>query len=46
MMEPDIKYDNLIQVMDAVREAEVRAEGSTEVKKIVLFPTISIGDAP
>ena len=46
LMEPDIKYDYLIEVMDAIRGAEVRAEGSEEVKKIVLFPTISIGDAP
>ncbi len=46
LMEPDIKYDYLIEIMDAVRVAEVRAEGSEEVKKIVLFPTISIGDAP
>lgn len=46
LMEPDIEYDYLIQAMDAVRGAEVRAEGSAEVKKIVLFPNISIGDAP
>jgi biopolymer transport protein ExbD len=46
LMEPDIEYDYLIQVMDAVRGAEVRAEGSAEVEKIVLFPNISIGDAP
>jgi biopolymer transport protein ExbD len=46
LMEPDIEYDYLIQVMDAVRGAEVRTEGRTEVNKIVLFPNISIGDAP
>lgn len=46
LMEPDIEYDYLIQVMDVVRGAEVREEGSTEVKKMVLFPNISIGDAP
>ncbi len=46
LMEPDIKYDYLIEVMDAVREADVRAEGSTQVEKIVLFPKISLGDAP
>ena len=46
LMEPDIKYDYLIEIMDAVRGAEVRPEGSNEVKKTVLFPTISIGDAP
>ena len=46
LMEPKVEYDNLIQVMDAVRGAEVRAEGSKKVDKIVLFPKISIGDAP
>ena len=46
LMEPDIKYDYLIEIMDAMRGAEARAEGSEEVRKIVLFPTISIGDAP
>ncbi len=46
LMEPDIKYDYLIEIMDAVRETTVRTEGSQEVKKIDLFPKISIGDAP
>jgi len=46
LMEPDIEYDYLIQIMDAVRGAEVQTEGSEEVKKMVLFPNISIGDAP
>jgi len=46
LMEPTIEYDHLIQVMDAVRSADVRAEGSNKVKKTVLFPDISIGDAP
>ena len=46
LMEPDIKYDSLIEIMDAVREAEVRTEGSEEVGRRDLFPKISIGDAP
>jgi biopolymer transport protein ExbD len=46
LMEPKVEYDNLIQVMDAVRVAEVQLEGSKEVEKTVLFPKISIGDAP
>ena len=46
LMEPKVEYDYLIQVMDAVRGAEVRAEGSQAVEKVVLFPKISIGDAP
>jgi biopolymer transport protein ExbD len=46
LMEPDIEYDYLIQIMDAVRGAEVQEEGSEAVQKMVLFPNISIGDAP
>jgi biopolymer transport protein ExbD len=46
LLEPDIAYDYLIQIMDAVRGAEVRAKGSGNVEKTVLFPNISIGDAP
>ena len=46
LMEPDIEYDYLIRVMDRVRGAEIRTEGSDEVQKMVLFPSISIGDAP
>jgi biopolymer transport protein ExbD len=46
LMEPDIEYDYLIQVMDVVRGTEVQKEGSDEVEKMVLFPDISIGDAP
>ena len=46
LMEPDIEYDTLIQIMDRVRETEVPNESSTNVQKLVLFPLISIGDAP
>jgi len=46
LMEPDIEYDYLIRIMDAVRGTEIRAAGSEEVQKMVLFPAISIGDAP
>lgn len=46
LMEPEIEYDYLIQIMDAVRGAEVKVEGSEEVERMVLFPNISIGDAP
>ncbi len=52
LMEPDIEYDYLIQVMDAVRGAEIKAEEAVdgeedkEIQRIVLFPDISIGDAP
>jgi biopolymer transport protein ExbD len=46
LMEPDIEYDYLIRIMDAVRGTELQAEGSGEAQKMVLFPDISIGDAP
>lgn len=46
LMEPEIEYNYLIQIMDAVRGTQVQAEGSDEVGKMVLFPNISIGDAP
>lgn len=46
LMEPDIEYNYLVQVMDIIRGVEVPVEGSAEPKKMVLFPNISIGDAP
>ena len=46
LIEPDIDYEDMIHVMDAVRVAEVRQPGQQEVLKIALFPAISIGEAP
>jgi biopolymer transport protein ExbD len=50
LMEPDIEYRVLIRIMDAVRSTFVRqlgAEGEAAVlQQVVLFPDISIGDAP
>jgi biopolymer transport protein ExbD len=46
LMEPLIEYDYLIRIMDAVRGTRVKSEGSEEFRKMVLFPNISIGDAP
>jgi biopolymer transport protein ExbD len=46
LTEPKIEYDYLIQIMDAVRSAEMRTPGGDSLKKVVLFPNISIGDAP
>lgn len=46
LMEPKIAYDNLIQVMDAVRGTEIRTAGSVAMQRVELFPHISIGDAP
>ena len=46
LLEPDVPYEVLVKVMDAVRIYEV--EGSTTGRAIQaeLFPDISIGDAP
>ena len=46
LMEPEIEYDYLVQVMDVVRGATVPVEGSEEAPKMALFPDISMGDAP
>jgi biopolymer transport protein ExbD len=46
LMEPEIAYDHLIQIMDVVRGAGVQVNGSEAVENMVLFPNISIGDAP
>ncbi len=44
LLEPDIPYDTLVQIMDRVRVFE-EAQGITTVQA-ELFPDISIGDAP
>ncbi len=46
LIEPEIEYDYLVQIMDVVRGTEVQVEGSKEFRKMALFPEISIGDAP
>jgi biopolymer transport protein ExbD len=44
LLEPDIKYDHLIQVMDTVRSVE--AHEGAQTARADLFTAISIGDAP
>jgi biopolymer transport protein ExbD len=44
LLEPDISYDTLVQVMDRVRVEQV-VNGET-IDRSDLFPDISIGDAP
>ena len=44
LSEPETSYDVLVQVMDAVRVAEVVQAGV--VTQVELFPDVSIGDAP
>jgi len=44
LLEPDVPYDVVVQVMDAVRvHSEIQG---TELLQVELFPDISIGDAP
>ena len=44
LLEPDIEYDHLIQVMDVVRSVEMVDGG--QATRADLFTAISIGDAP
>jgi len=44
LLEADIPYDIMVQVMDSVRVAQVVQAGSVQLAE--LFPEISIGDAP
>jgi biopolymer transport protein ExbD len=48
LLEPQIKYDYLIQVMDVVRSAELPGEEDDEgrTRRLALFTDIAIGDAP
>jgi len=54
LLEPDIAYDDLIQVMDAIRstEAEAPAEplpgvlAGAKPMRVALFSDIAVGDAP
>ena len=44
LLETDIPYERLVEMMDTLRVARVERDG--EVVMAELFPTISIGDAP
>jgi biopolymer transport protein ExbD len=46
LLESDIPYQVVVEVMDTVRVAELVDESSREVVRYELFPEISIGDAP
>lgn len=46
LIEPDIQYDFMVRVMDAVRSAEIVQTGRTEKEKVALFPDMSLGEAP
>mgnify|MGYP003680548032 CR=1 FL=1 len=46
LLEQEIAYDVLVQIMDTVRVAEVVDDDEESVSREELFPDISIGDAP
>ena len=46
LLEPRIPYDYMIQVMDAVRSAQIEGVGDEELTRVGLFADISIGEAP
>jgi len=46
LIEENIEYNQMVRVMDAVRNAELKQEGSEEVQKVALFPDMSLGEAP
>jgi biopolymer transport protein ExbD len=46
LMEAQIPYDYLIQIMDVVRAAEIEAGIEGQFELVALFSDISVGDAP
>ena len=46
LLEPQIEYDHLIQVMDVLRSGERPAPEGEESVRVALFTDIAIGDAP
>jgi biopolymer transport protein ExbD len=46
LLEQDIHYDTLVQVMDMVRVSQEVDEDEGQIIRSELFPDISIGDAP
>ena len=46
LLERKIQYDYLVQVMDTVRAKQPEEDDNGDAERKVLFPDISIGDAP
>ena len=46
LIEPDIAYEDVIHVMDAMKMARISPPGDVAVQKIPLFSDVSLGDAP
>jgi biopolymer transport protein ExbD len=45
LLEPDISYQAIVEVMDTMRVVERRSESTNALVQYELFPEISIGDA-
>ena len=46
LLERKIQYDYLVAVMDTVRGKQIEKADDNNAKRIILFPDISIGEAP
>ncbi|WP_348675309.1 biopolymer transporter ExbD [uncultured Abyssibacter sp.] len=46
LLEPDVEYDLLIQVMDSIRMSWPTEDAVSTADRRQLFPNIAIGDAP
>ena len=46
LLEPQVPYDFLIQVMDVVRSVEIPGASDEGIARAALFTNISIGEAP
>ena len=46
LLEPDVAYDYLIQVMDVVRSADILDTQTQETTQLALFTQVSVGEAP
>ena len=46
LLEPAVRYDDLIHVMDAVRSADTPAETGRGTTRVALFKNIAVGEAP
>jgi len=46
LLEPDIAYDDLIQVMDAIRSTETAEGAGPAPTRVALYSNIAVGDAP
>ena len=46
LLEPAVRYDDLIHVMDAVRSADTPAAAGQGTTRVALFKNIAVGEAP